>query len=409
MTSFSDEQPLSRRQRRERLRAQQAHDSVLQSQKPPQGDEPDASTLPAEETPAEKRETPLTGDRAASQNAEDAPAAPQAVTGEPSTGPSPSAESEGRPLTRRELRALRAETGQTQIVTPTGLQNGDEPPLPAPQPARPSIPDDAPVPPPSEETAQGSPTGQRKPAAPKPAPAKKSKAAKKAAKALKAQKPEAADSDATAKTSSQPEGPDDKPATGKPESREAEGVASSGEKPVEAPRPPDSEKGSSQSNADVSSAFSARAGEEGGDGAARAFDTLVAPEARGSDVFTTSSVLILPGAPSKPTQSPVPGSDGPLVTGSVDLPRSKARDRQSGAERSDVDTGRDNGADTTATAGTPVSATKAVSTHAVTRDVITPPTKASSSKLLMILAITAGVLCVAVIGVVIVGLMTGSF
>ncbi|WP_166983746.1 hypothetical protein [Paramicrobacterium fandaimingii] len=113
--------------------------------------------------------------------------------------------------------------------------------------------------------------------------------------------------------------------------------------------------------------------------------------------------------PSRQTRTPAPGTGEIMVTGSVDLPKSKARDRESNAEHSDIDSGSDNSHESPATAGTPVSATRAVSTHAVTRDVITPPTKASSSKLLMILAITAGVLCVAVIGVVIVGLMTGQF
>lgn len=388
MTSFSDEQPLSRRQRRERLRAQQAHDSVLQSQKP-QGDEPGASTPPPEGAPAEKPETPLASasDGSSTENADET-STPANTAAKPSAAPSaPSVEAPGRPLTRRELRALRAETGQTQIVTPTGLQNAEESPLSAPKSAR-STTESTPA---SDDTATPRPDpGQGEPGAvATSAPEKKSKAAKKAAQAQKAGKADAATKSDTP----------------------APSAASSGvpraETPTEDPQSAASANDSSEQGNKLPPAFGT--GVRDGEGAARAFDTLVAPEARGSDAFTTSSVLILPGAPSKPTQSPVPGSDGPLVTGSVDLPRSKARDRQSGAERSDVDTGRDNGADTTATAGTPVSATKAVSTHAVTRDVITPPTKASSSKLLMILAITAGVLCVAVIGVVIVGLMTGSF
>lgn len=141
---------------------------------------------------------------------------------------------------------------------------------------------------------------------------------------------------------------------------------------------------------------------------AQAFESLIAPEARPSDALTTSSALVLPGASPQADNTPTTGDV--LVTGSVDVHRSREREADAlNKERLETDDGADNGPEANHTAGTPVSATKAVSTHSVTRDVITPQTKTSSSKLLMILAITAGVLCVAVIGVVIVGLMTGTF
>ncbi|QPZ37023.1 hypothetical protein [Paramicrobacterium chengjingii] len=353
MTSFSDEQPLSRRQRRERQRAQQAHDSVLQSKSAPEGE---ASEAPAEPDSAEK--------------AKDSPPAPipsaaakERVDSQEQDrqGESESAHDD-RPLTRRELRALRAETGMTAVVSPSEDADADNERTPAAKAATSTASNE-------EQTSQ-KPKGSKLGFGRKKADAKNKKNS-----STEAQKP---GSDSSAPTDAKKSDPATEPADDEPK---------------------------------VSSAFGAgeRNKESSPQGAAKAFDTLVAPEARGSDVFTTSSVLILPGAQSRQTRTPAPGTGEIMVTGSVDLPKSKARDRESNADHSEIDSGSDNSQESPATAGTPVSATRAVSTHAVTRDVITPPTKASSSKLLMILAITAGVLCVAVIGVVIAGLMTGQF
>ncbi|PFG31167.1 hypothetical protein [Paramicrobacterium agarici] len=343
MTSLSDEQPLSRRQRRERMRAQQAHDSVLQSQGSSEPDDAEADAPDATRDAANE-----TADAASVPTADDDQIHAEQAAADTSESPG-----EKRVLTRRELRALRAETGSTAIVTPETSRGVDVPAAPA-----------------SPAGAQGSPEAQQKKSAP----------AGRADKSHNAERPSAAKAS---------------PAVSSGQSGE---TASQG-------------RSDAQSRPQLSPAFSAgvRDDKRPADSAARAFDTLVAPEARGSDAFTTSSVLILPGAPSTPPKAPASGTGEILVTGSVDLPRSASQDRPSSTDHSEIDSGSDNSAESPATAGTPVSATRAVSTHAVSRDVITPPTKASNSKLLMILAITAGVLCVAVIGVVIVGLMTGSF
>lgn len=360
MTSFSDEQPLSRRQRRERQRAQQAHDSVLQSKSAPEGE---ALEAPAEPDPAEKAQDTSPAPTPSASAKERVDSQEQDRQGE-----SESAHDE-RPLTRRELRALRAETGMTAVVSPSEDSDVDDDPFA-------SQPSGLPAAKAATATASGGEQTSQKPKGSKLGLGRKKADAKnKKNSSTEAQKP---GPETSAPTNAKKSGPATEPAVDEPQ---------------------------------VSSAFGA--GERNTDGspqgAARAFDTLVAPEARGSDVFTTSSVLILPGAQSRQTRTPAPGTGEIMVTGSVDLPKSKARDRESNADHSEIDSGSDNSQESPATAGTPVSATRAVSTHAVTRDVITPPTKASSSKLLMILAITAGVLCVAVIGVVIVGLMTGQF
>jgi hypothetical protein len=143
------------------------------------------------------------------------------------------------------------------------------------------------------------------------------------------------------------------------------------------------------------------------------FDQIIARglEEAGNGVNTSS--IILPSMPnSHPLTGPILVNGNVVITGSIDLPSGIG---SSGAhpdhfDRSDIDAMFDAEDEARlATAGTPVSASKAVSTHTATRDVITPPAPARSNKLLLILAITAGVLAVAVLSVIIVGIAAGAF
>ncbi|WP_411720102.1 hypothetical protein [Mycetocola sp.] len=143
------------------------------------------------------------------------------------------------------------------------------------------------------------------------------------------------------------------------------------------------------------------------------FDQIIARglEEAGSGVNTSS--IILPSMPnSHPLTGPLSANGNVVITGSIDLPSSMG---SSGAhpdhfDRSDIDAMFDAEDEARpATGGTPVSASKAVSTHTATRDVITPPAPARSNRLLLILAITAGVLAVAVLAVIIVGIAAGAF
>lgn len=293
MTSFPDEQPLTRRELRERLRAQQAHDGAL---KPKSGDSDAAPDDDTTHNAGQDQSHRLSGSVRDSENQV-----------EPE-GDAP--DGDGPPLTRRQARAqARASSQDAQRSDSTKISSAK----------------------------QTSSVDREEP-----------------------------------RSSEEPGENRDNPATEEDTSPAAFGQKSQNKAP------------------------------------AQAFESLIAPEARPSDALTTSSALVLPGAARKDDSTPTTGDV--LVTGSVDVHRSREREADSGkGERLETDDGADNGPEANQTAGTPVSATKAVSTHSVTRDVITPQTKTSSSKLLMILAITAGVLCVAVIGVVIVGLMTGTF
>ncbi|SFN54099.1 hypothetical protein [Mycetocola miduiensis] len=142
------------------------------------------------------------------------------------------------------------------------------------------------------------------------------------------------------------------------------------------------------------------------------FDQIIARglEEAGSGVNTSS--IILPSMPNgHPLTGPLSANGNVVITGSIDLSSGIG---STGAhphfDRSDIDAMFDAEDEARpATAGTPVSASKAVSTHTATRDVITPPAPARSNRLLLILAITAGVLAVAVLSVIIVGIAAGAF
>ncbi|MBG6238274.1 hypothetical protein IWX78_001229 [Mycetocola sp. CAN_C7] len=142
------------------------------------------------------------------------------------------------------------------------------------------------------------------------------------------------------------------------------------------------------------------------------FDQIIARglEEAGNGVSTSSIILpIMPNA--HPLTGPLSANGNVVVTGSIDLPSSMgASGNADQFDKSDIDAMFDAEDEARpATAGTPVSASKAVSTHTATRDVITPPAPARSNRLLLILAITAGVLAVAVLSVIIVGIAAGAF
>jgi hypothetical protein len=143
------------------------------------------------------------------------------------------------------------------------------------------------------------------------------------------------------------------------------------------------------------------------------FDQIIARglEEAGNGVSTSS--LILPTMPSgDPFTGPLSAQGGVVVTGSIDIPSGNGStgSHPNSFDKSDIDAMFDEEDESRpATAGTPVSASRAVSTHTATRDVITPPAPARSNRLLLILAITAGVLAVAVLSVIIVGIAAGAF
>jgi hypothetical protein len=145
----------------------------------------------------------------------------------------------------------------------------------------------------------------------------------------------------------------------------------------------------------------------------KAFDSIIATgiaeaDAGSDSTPTTSSTLIL-GSPMATFTGPIGGTGEIMVTGSIDLPRTMSGTADPDThDRADYDRSLDHEPPAPPTAGTPVSASRAVSTNTSARDIITPPARSKKPSIVPILAITAGVLMVAVIAVVVTTLLTGT-
>ena len=98
-----------------------------------------------------------------------------------------------------------------------------------------------------------------------------------------------------------------------------------------------------------------------------------------------------------------------IITGSIDLPRSLgATGSQARIDNSDIDRLLEQGdAESAETDAAPVRASRAISTHTSTRSVVLAASQPASSKLPLILGIGGGILGAGIIGVVIAGFATG--
>jgi len=120
---------------------------------------------------------------------------------------------------------------------------------------------------------------------------------------------------------------------------------------------------------------------------------------------TTSNALILPLIPNQGTTSgPLSNTGEILITGSFDLPRSLGETGQhpNHFDSADVDQMIDQLDDGSQTDNAPVSASRAVSTHASTRNVMTPPKK-SGVTLPVVLVVSTAALAVSVSALLFVG------
>ncbi|WP_431030605.1 hypothetical protein [Plantibacter sp. RU18] len=142
-----------------------------------------------------------------------------------------------------------------------------------------------------------------------------------------------------------------------------------------------------------------------------AFEDLLGNGMATTGQITTSS-LIIPVAPAQAEAGATSNSTGEiLITGTIDLPRGLGSSGQDpnhfdGAGIDRLIEGDELPA--SVTAASPVAASKAVSSHGSTRDVV-PATTNQSNKLLMTLAIAAAVLAAGVIAVLIIGFLGGAF
>ena len=149
-----------------------------------------------------------------------------------------------------------------------------------------------------------------------------------------------------------------------------------------------------------------------GDGRLEPFDHLMGRGTGAGGIPTTTNALILPSIPNQGTTSgPLADSGEILITGSFDLPRSLGSTGQlpNHFDSSEMDHMLDQFDDDGAPgAAAPVSASRAVSTHASTRNVMAAPKRRMPS-LPAVLAITAAVLALGVLALFVGGYLLNIF
>lgn len=151
--------------------------------------------------------------------------------------------------------------------------------------------------------------------------------------------------------------------------------------------------------------------------AAEPFDQLLSRGGVGHGVPTTTNALILPnlpdhgsiGNPLASIGNPLAASGEIIATGSIDLPRSYGATgvHPSRIDSSDVDRLFDQVEDV-GTGAAPVAATSAISTQGAARAMIAPPKK-DGMNVPLVLAVTAGVLALGVVGTLVIGALAGLF
>ncbi|BDZ66432.1 hypothetical protein [Agromyces mangrovi Wang et al. 2018] len=138
------------------------------------------------------------------------------------------------------------------------------------------------------------------------------------------------------------------------------------------------------------------------------FDQLLARGGSGRGGSTTTNALILPSLPN-PGAMTHPATGEVMVTGSIDLPRSYGSTgaHPSHIDSPDLDSMFDQMEDTGGGVA-PISAARAVSTQTSQRGVITPPKK-EGVNVPLVLAVTAGVLALGVVGTLVAGYVLNLF
>ncbi|TFD89016.1 hypothetical protein [Cryobacterium serini] len=144
----------------------------------------------------------------------------------------------------------------------------------------------------------------------------------------------------------------------------------------------------------------------------QSLDELINRGIGAGGIPTTTNALILPSIPHQASSvSPISNTGEIMITGSFDLPRSLG---STGAhpnlfDSSEIDHMMDQlDADQLGGDSAPVSASRAVSTHASTRGMLAPP-KRQRASLPMILVIATAVLAVSVLALFVTGYLLGIF
>ncbi|WP_426319609.1 hypothetical protein [Microbacterium sp. E-13] len=139
------------------------------------------------------------------------------------------------------------------------------------------------------------------------------------------------------------------------------------------------------------------------------FDQLLT---RTTGALAIPNTLIVSQAPEvSPLVAPVTATGEVIVTGTFNLPEGlgSTGHAKGTADGKEIDATLVDGELPSHSSPTPIAASAAVSTAKTPGEVIKPPTPEKGSKLMMSLAITAGVLALALVGVLILAFVTGVF
>ena len=140
------------------------------------------------------------------------------------------------------------------------------------------------------------------------------------------------------------------------------------------------------------------------------FDQLISRSVTGA--IGTGNALILSQTPSAPPLgAPVAATGEVLITGSYNLPEGLGSTGHATgtADGKEVDAVLIDGELPAHSSPTPIAASAAISTVKNGGDIIKPPTPEKGGRLMLTLAITAGVLALALVGVLILAFVTGVF
>ncbi|TDN92788.1 hypothetical protein [Microbacterium sp. BK668] len=140
------------------------------------------------------------------------------------------------------------------------------------------------------------------------------------------------------------------------------------------------------------------------------FDDLIARSSSGS--VATPNALILSQPPDGgPIVAPVTATGEVLITGTLNLPEGLGSTGHAPgtADGKEVDTVLVDGELPAHSSPTPIAASAAVSTTKTPGEIIKPPAPEKGGRLMLTLAITAGVLALALVGVLILAFVTGVF
>lgn len=142
------------------------------------------------------------------------------------------------------------------------------------------------------------------------------------------------------------------------------------------------------------------------------FDDLITRGGSNTGSLATPNALIISHSPTAgPLTSPVTATGEVLITGTFNLPEGLGSQGHAHgtADGKETDSVLIDGELPPSSSPTPIAASAAISTVKGTGEIIRPPAPEKGNKLMLGLAITAGVLAVALVGVLILAFVTGVF